>query len=156
MARPSIPAHVLAQRGKRITLIDGTEVAVCYTFSSLMRLEEDFGSIENALQEINKGERGAAFTGLGNIMAAGLEHASWGEDALPLDDLRNLRTLLDPMQFEAYSTQLGEALAAAFPSNLQDEGGEGDADPQTDSRGESGITSPPSPSDAVSTSSGTA
>lgn len=144
MSRPQIPASVIAQRGKRITLIDDREVAVVYTFSSLMRIEDDFGSVAGSLAEISKGESGQAFTSLVRIMAAGLEHERT-EDGQQLDDTDVLRMLLDPMRFSDYSDALGEALAAAFPSAKADEqsGGEGDADPTTDSPGESGTTSQP-------------
>lgn len=144
MSRPEIPASVIAQRGKKITLIDEREVAVVYTFSSLMRIEEDFGSVAGSLGEISKGESGAAFTSLVRIMAAGLEHERT-EDGRQLDDTDVLRMLLDPMRFSDYSDALGEALAAAFPKAAEGEqaaGGEGDADPTKDSPGEFGTTSP--------------
>lgn len=152
MARPSIPAHVIAQRGKKITLIDETDVSIVFTFSSIMRIEEDFGSVAGALAAVSQGEKGAAFTALAQIIAAGLEHATVGDGA-HLSDVENLRAVLDPMRFEDYSDALGGAMEAAFPQD--DKAGEGDADPQTDSPGESGTTSPSSLSDEVSASSGT-
>lgn len=151
MSRIAIPAHVIAQRGKKITLIDGSEVTVVFTFSSLMRVEEDFGSIMGALAAVKQGTNAQAFTSIATILAAGLEHVTYGD--VPLSDVETLRTLLDPMLFDSYSDQMGAALDAAFPDEKEGDG-EHDADPQTDSRGESGTTSPSSSSDEARTSSG--
>lgn len=155
MPRPNVPAAIIAQRGKKITLIDDREVTVVYTFSSLMRIEEDFGSVAGALESIAGGEKAKAFTALSQIMAAGLEHERT-DDGQGLDDTNVLRMLLDPMRFTDYSDALGEALTAAFPqADTDEQGGDDAADPTKDSPGGSGITSQPSPSDGVNTSSGT-
>jgi hypothetical protein len=151
MARPIIPAHVIAQRGKPITLIDGSVETVVFTFSSLMRIEEDFGSVQGALAAVSQGARGEAFSSVAKILAAGLEHVR-REDG-ELSDVEYLRCLLDPMSFTRYSDAVGAAIDAAFPDD-DAEAGEGDADPQKDSRGESGTTSQQSPSVEAMPSSG--
>lgn len=154
MARPQIPAHVIAQRGKPVELFGGETVTVVYTFSSLMTIEEHFGSIAGALAAVQQQHRGAAFTSLCTILAAGLEHVERREDGTDYSNPEHLRMLLDPRLFETYSDQMGEALSDAFPDSDEDKAGEDDADPQMDSRGESGTTSPSSPSDVLSASSG--
>lgn len=155
MAQQSIPAHILSQRGKPIVLIDGTQVTLVYTFSSLMRIEEDFGSVAAALQAIRAGERGSVFTSIAQICAAGLEHESMPPHGARLSDVDVLSGYLDPQRVEQYSDALGDALAAAFPeTKAEAEAGGDDADPQPDSRGESGTTSPPSPSVEAMPSSG--
>lgn len=141
MPRPSIPAHVIAQRGQSVTFIDGSKATVVYTFSSLMRIEEDFGSIAAALAETERGMSAAAFTAVAQIMAAGLEHEH-AADGASLSDVEYLRNVLDPMLFDPYSEAVGKAITAAFPAETDAEAGEGDADPQQDSLGESGGTSP--------------
>ena len=151
MARPQIPASVIAQRGKTITLIDDSTAVVVFTFSSLMRIEEDFGSVQGALAAVSQGSRGQSFSAVAQIVAAGLEHES--RDEAQLSDVEYLRGMLDPMRFDEYSDAVGAAIDAAFPPS-DDEAGEDDADPQRDSRGESGTTSPLSPSDEASASSG--
>lgn len=154
MTRPTVPAHVIAQRGKTITLIDGSSAVVVFTFSSLMRIEDDFGSIAGALAAINENIYGKAFTSVANILASGLEHVE-RPDEVDLSDVETLRALLDPMKFADYSDAAGEAIKLAFPEVDDDaEAGEGDPDPQQDSLGESGTTSRPSSSDEVSVSSG--
>lgn len=155
MPRPTIPASVIAQRGVKIKLIDDSEPLVVYTFSSLMRIEEDFGSVQGALVAVRQSTNGKAFTSLCTILAAGLEHEPPTAEGVKLDDDEQLRYMLDPMHFSDYSDAMGEALDRAFPEADDDEtAGEGDADPTKDSPGESGTTSQPSPSDEVSSSSG--
>jgi hypothetical protein len=152
MARPTIPAAVIQQRGKTIDLLDGSKAVVVFTFSSLMRVEEDFGSVQDALAAVTQGARGSAFTAVAQILAAGLEHEN--RDDGRLSDVEYLRALLDPVHFESYSDAVGAAIDAAFPSSDDTEAGESDADPQMDSRGESGTTSPSSSSEGERTSSG--
>lgn len=152
MSIPTIPPSVIAQRGKKITLIDGTIVTCVYTFSSLMRIEEDFGSVNGALAVVGQGSNGTAFTSVAQILAAGLEHEQTS-DGQKLDDLDTLRSLLDPMKFNTYSDAVGAAIEAAFPDAGESDG-EGDTDPSKDSPGESGTTSRPSSSGEATSSSG--
>lgn len=153
MPRTSIPASVIAQRGRKITLIDGSEALAVCTFSSLMRIEDDFGSVQDALITVRQGAFGKAFNAVAQILAASLEHVERA-DGGNLGDVEQLRSLLDPMSFKDYSDAVGDAIDAAFPDVADDEAGEGDADPQMDSRGESGTTSPSSSSVDERTSSG--
>lgn len=156
MSRPQIPASVIAKRGKPIRLIDDSEVAVVFTFSSIMRIEEDFGSVADALSQVSAGPTGAAFTALAQIVASGLEHEQL-DDGTKLSDVENLRVMLDPFAFEDYSDAMGAAMEAAFPQSAEgDDAGAGgdDTDPQSDSPGESGTTSRPSPSDEATETSG--
>lgn len=152
MSRLNIPASVLAQRGKPVKLIDDTTRTVIFTFSSLMRIEEDFGSVVGALVAIKQGTAGQAFTSIAQIMSAGLEHEQL-EDGSRLSDPEVLRGQLDPSLFDDYSEALGEAIEAAFPAAKEGEG-QDDADPQPGSRGESGTTSPSSRSDDLTPNSG--
>jgi hypothetical protein len=141
MTRPTIPASVIAQRGRPVSFIDGTKATLVCTFSSLMRIEEDFGSIATALAETQRGMTGPAFTSVASIMAACLQHEP-ARDGQSLADPETLRLLLDPMLFDDYSEAAGEAISAAFPAEADDKAGEGDPDPQPGSLGESGGTSP--------------
>lgn len=147
-----LPAHILKSRGVPITLLDAREVVLLFTFSSLMRLEEEFGSVAAALGEIQKGDKGAAFGSIARIMAAGLEHEHDG-DGKRLDDTDVLRSLLDSVELEAYSDALGEAFEKAFPEPEGDDA----PDPQqgaTSSPGTGGGTPAPSHSDAPTPISG--
>lgn len=143
MTRSSInvPADVIAQRGIPIKLIDGSEARAVVTFSTIMTIEEEFGSIADALAAINGGAMGKVFGGVASVLAACLEHEPPREQGR-LDDVDVLRNLLDPMQFSTYVDAAGNAISAAFPAGDDAEAGEGDADPQQDSPGESGTTSP--------------
>lgn len=155
MASPNIPASVLAARGKPITLIDGRVVHVVFTFSSVMRLEDDFGSIAAALTAVEQVESGKAFGSIADILAAGLEHEST-EDGARLSNVDVLRYLLDSTELHHYSEQLGAAFEAAFPTPEQKGGGD-DADPTKgadSSLGQSGTTSPLDSSDEATSSSG--
>lgn len=151
---PTIPAAIIAARGKQITLIDGSQPHVVFTFSAVMRLEEEFGSIAGALEAVQQVEAGKAFGSIANILAAGLEHEKTA-DGHSLGDVDVLRYLLDSQQLQVYSEQLGAAFEAAFPK--AEKGGDDSADPtqgETDSLGLSGSTSEPSSSDAPLVSSG--
>jgi len=153
MPRPHIPAAVIAQRGRPITLIDGTEVTVVYTFSSLMRIEDDFGTLARAFAELESGEYGALMNTVSKLLAAGLEHVEPAGDRGALSDVDVLRGWLDPKHVNDYTDQVTAAIAQSFPDASAE--AEGDAvDPTQDSPGESGTTSPPSPSDAQTPSSG--
>lgn len=140
MSRSQIPASIIAQRGKTITLMDGSTATVVYTFSSLMVVEDDFGSIVGALAEINGGMTGRTFNAVARLAAAGLEHETTADGAA-LSDVDMIRGLLDPMRFDEYAKAIGEAIDTAFPAATEGSG-EGDADPQMDSPGASGGTSP--------------
>lgn len=154
MARQTIPAHVLASRGREIKFIDGTTAQLVFTFSSIMTLEESFGSIGAAVNEMKKLGDGAAFGSIVKILAAGLEHEV-NADGVPLSTVSLLRHMLDPTQIETYAEQMGSAFEAAFPAADPDEKSD-DADPTkpTDSRGPIGTTSAQSSSDAATQNSG--
>lgn len=150
--KASIPAHVIAARGRRITLLDGTTPALVYGFSSIMRLEEDFGSIDQALEAVSgSGGKMPSLVAICKVMCAGLEHES--TDHGLLSDVATLRHLLDSTQIEFYSDMIGEAFELAFPKSKETDDA---ADPQSaeSSPGPSGTTSAPSSSDAAMVSSG--
>lgn len=154
MASPNIPASVLAARGKPIKLIDDRVVHVVFTFSSVMRLEDDFGSIAAALSAVEQVESGKAFGSIADILAAGLEHEST-DDGARLSNVDVLRYLLDSTELHNYSEQLGAAFEAAFPT--PEKSGGDDADPTKgadSSLGQSGTTSPLDSSDEATQSSG--
>jgi hypothetical protein len=156
-----IPAHVIAARGVKITLLDGSTPSLVYGFSSIMRLEEDFGSIEAALNSVSSEGGAAALTAIAKVLCAGLEHESAnivdGQGATvasgPLSEIGVLRYLLDSTQIEEYSDAIGQAFENGFPSRTK----EGDEDPTKgaeSSPGQTGTTSAPSSSDAQTPSSG--
>lgn len=157
MGRPTIPAHVLADRGVPITLYNDQTVTICFNFRSLMLLEERFGSLGAALKIIEDGMDGAAFTSLVNILATGLghEHQPTADGGSRYDDPQVLADYLDPKAIEAYSTAMGEAFTKAFPQGVA--GGDA-SDPQTPetaaSPGASGTTLPESTSVSPTPTSG--
>lgn len=153
MPHPKIPAAVIAQRGRDVTLVDESTVTLVYTFSSLMTIEDDFGTLATAFARLDLGERGNMMSTCAQLMAAGLQHEPATDDRGPLSDVDTLAGLLDTKRIHEYAEKVGDALAAAFP-DAADEGGDSEADPTKDSRGESGTTSQPSPSDAPTPSSG--
>jgi hypothetical protein len=145
MARPTIPAAILAQRGVQIPLAEGFGTAtLCYTFASLMVLEEEFGSVTKAFESISSTDA-AQFGGVVALLAAGLAHevAPPQYDGVPLSDRDMLAAMLDPRELQAYVEAIGEAIKAAFP-----QAAEGSPDPTEQattpdpSPGESGTTSP--------------
>lgn len=151
MARPTIPPHVLAQRGVAITLLDGSERKLCYTFSSLMTLEEAFGSINAAVAAISSSDS-AQIGGTVKLLAAGLEHEV-DTNGERLSDPQHLRYLVDSTQINEYGDAIGAAFDLAFPTAVEVD----ESDPTqgaTSSPGPSGSTSEQSSSVEASTSSG--
>jgi hypothetical protein len=151
--KTNIPAHIIAARGQKITLLDGSTPTLVYGFSSIMRLEEEFGSVSAALEAVTGPDgESPSLIAVAKVMCAGLEHES--TDNGLLSDLDTLRHLLDSTEIEAYSEAIGAAFSAAFPQAAPEDGEGSEADPTTASRGPSGTTSAPSSSDAQSGSSG--
>jgi hypothetical protein len=145
MANPNLPASVLAQRGVPISLLDGRQVMLCFTFSSLMLLEEAHGSMQNVLKVINEGISGAVIGGLIEIIGAGLEHEH-GPDGERYSDPDVLRYVLDPQLIGEYGDAIGEAFEKAFPQADPSDTEADPTQPVASSHGETGTTSPPSPS----------
>jgi hypothetical protein len=153
MSRANVPAAVLAARGVPITLLDETQPRLLYTFSSIMRLEEQHGSLAAAMNVVVDGEKGAAFSGMLGIIAAGLEHEATADGAR-LSDVETLRYLLDPKLMEDYGNAIKDAFELSFPFD-PDSGAEADPTQGAESSpGTTGTTSAPSLSDAQLTSSG--
>lgn len=167
--RPPIPPQVLAARGVPVRLIDGTEVRICYTFHSLMTLEETANGVVDAMK-ILADLNGAQFSEVVNLMAAGLEHEQYDVvippqqaglqptvERVTLDDVEVLSSLLDTMTLGSYMTAMIEAFNNAFPQReaaAGDTDQEGGEDPTQASPGPSGSTSAPSTSDGATPSSG--
>jgi hypothetical protein len=154
--RPIVHPTILAAKGVPIILTDQEHnidkpVSVCFTFSAIMNLEQEFGSLQGAMEVLNQGEGGAAFTSIVKILGCGLEHETTDHGAL--SDLDVLAGYVDTGRIKEYADALGEAFKKAFPPNLTDSGdAAGSADPS--SLGASGTTSPPSGSDSLTPSSG--
>lgn len=163
MARPSIPPQVLAARGVPISLVDGTEVRVCFTFHSLLVLEEKHGGLSGAMDALADPDAAQFGTILG-IMAAGLEHVEvpqedllspTGQVVVSLSDTENLSYLLDVQRVAEYAEAMGQAFRHAFPAKEADP-----TDPPvapaetTGSPGQSGSTAAPSTSAGPTPSSG--
>lgn len=146
--KANIPAHVIAARGRKINLLDGSTPTLVFGFSSIMRLEEDFGTLDQAFGVL---QGAPSITSIAKIMCAGLEHES--TDHGLLSDLDVLRHLLDSTEIEAYSTAIGEAFELSFPTAASDD----DADPTEgadSSLGQTGSTPRLSSSDEPTQSSG--
>jgi hypothetical protein len=166
MPRPTIPPQVLAARGVPIRLIDDTEVRICYTFHSLLTLEEKHGGLSGAMEALAN-PTAAQFGSIVGLLAAGLEHELYDvtepADAAAgfqgrltrerLDDPETLSFLLDPMEIHTYAAAMGEAFKRSFPTAAAGEGGE-EQDPPEGSPGLSGSTSEPSTSGGATRSSG--
>jgi hypothetical protein len=110
--KTNIPAHIIAARGQKITLLDGSTPTLVYGFSSIMRLEEEFGSVSAALEAVTGPDgESPSLIAVAKVMCAGLEHES--TDNGLLSDLDTLRHLLDSTEIEAYSEAIGAAFSAA-------------------------------------------
>lgn len=144
MARPTIPPAVLAQRGVPITLIDGTEVRICYTFRSLIMIEDEFGSLQRALNALDYGDNpdAKAFASICTLVAAGLQHEVAGPDGTQLGHRDVVADYLDTQQVQEIGEAIGKAITNAFPAKT--EAAEEDADqpdPTLPSPGSTGSTS---------------
>lgn len=156
MARPTIPPSILAQRGLPIVLIDGTQLTLCYNFRSLLAIEEQFGSLQRALDSLDVVENkdAKAFGAINGLLAAGLAHELVGEDG-SMVTADNLPDWIDPSQIAEYGKAIGTAITLAFPK--ADQAGEepgDDVDPTIPSPGSPGTTSPSSSGDGTRSSSG--
>jgi len=155
MARPTIPPTILSQRGVPITLVDGTTRQLCYTFRSLLAIEEQFGNLQAALNMLDVAENkdAKAFGAINGLMAAGLAHEVVGDDN-NMVTAENLPDWIDPAQIGEYGKAIGEAITLAFPKAVEDEGADEEADPPKASPGSPGTTPPSSPGDGLPTTSG--
>jgi hypothetical protein len=150
----SYPASVIAARGRKITLLDDTEVTLVYGFASLMRVESDFGSFTEALRSLGGGDRPISTNGLAKLVAAGLLHEGHPTEGA-LGDPEHVAGLLDTMRIASYVAAISDALVEAFPQASKGE--HVDEDPtegDESSPGLSGTTSEPSSSVDESVSSG--
>lgn len=145
MARPTIPPAILAQRGVPITLVDGTTRSLCYTFRSLLLIEEQFGTLQRALNSLDfvENKDAKAFSAINGLMAAGLAHETVGDDATPVTSAV-LPDWIDPAQLTEYGNAIGQAITLAFPKAPEAEEPDAEEDPPVVSPGSSGTTSPPS------------
>lgn len=132
----------LLATGVPITLSDGRTPRLRYGMRGLKALEDEFGSINNAIDLVNGEVAGKVFTPLVKLLAAGLIQEELDEDAL-LD-------LLVPAWLDEYSTALQAAFEEAFPSASP---GKGEA-AQNGSTGRSGTPSPQPGSGEPTNSSG--
>jgi hypothetical protein len=151
MARPTIPPQVLAARGVPVRLIDGQEVRICYTFHSLLVLEEKHGGLQGAMAALSDASN-AQFASIAGLLAAGLEHEVAIADGTGLGNPEYLSYLIDPMEITTYAAAMGEAFKRSFPQPKEADAG--DPQSQNHSPGQSGSTSAPSTSAGPSTSSG--
>lgn len=167
----------LLAEGGRVTLTDGTEVPLRYSFRALALLEARFGSVAAVQEAIDSTGSGAAFGPLAQIIGAGTvgpggfepyirEHQDAKGNRHVTDityrrrtDGANLEDLLDPGRLDEYTRAFTAALSRALESR-----GNGPApDVQTvtpglettPSLGASTSTSPSVPSTFQSASSGT-
>lgn len=181
MARPNIPAAVLADRGVPLTLLGGLQVVLCYTFRSLMMLEERYGSLQEAMSilgattDATKAETDAEtdadpaapvpsaidrpmFTGLVGILSCGLTHevapsqSGVPGDGNPLSEPEVLADYLDLRNIGSYAAVIGEAFSKSFPAAPAGETPDPPLAPP--SLGGSGTTLPSSTSDSPPPSSG--
>jgi hypothetical protein len=148
MARPTIPPAILTQRGVPITLVDGTSLSLCYTFRSLLAIEDQFGNLQRALDALDvvANKDAKAFGAINGLMAAGLAHEVVGPDQ-NMVTADNLPDYIDPAKIAEYGEAIGKAITAAFPKPDPAEDGhvgeetDADADPQVASPGLPGTTS---------------
>lgn len=184
MARPRISPAVLADKGVPLTLADGLEVTLCFSFKALMLLEERYGSLEQAAAlmggasptgetatvadssgvissgPVQPATGGAPFRTVAGILACGLAHevTPADDDGRPLDDLNVLADYLETDKITVYSDAISDAFSKAFPASDPTEAGSTDTPPAEttteDSRGESGIGSLESGSTSETTSFG--
>jgi hypothetical protein len=155
MARPTIPPAVLAQRGVPVTLVDGTILTLCYNFRSLLVIEDQFGTLQRALDSLDfvANKDAKAFAAINGLMAAGLGHELVGDDGTPVT-AEVLPDWIDPAQIVEYGKAIGQAITTAFPKAAEGEGADEEVDPPKDSPGLPGTTSLSSSGDGALTTSG--
>lgn len=139
--------------GVPLTLAGGRAVTLRYTMRSLKVLEDHFGSLNEAVDQLNAtrlGENGEPPTNRKYIsttvpfLAAGLAHEGITATALYDDDLLDLHEMKT-----GYFTAISEALDQAFPTPASP----GKDEAAKESSGD-GSTTPPPGSGAATTSSG--
>ncbi|MFF8447872.1 hypothetical protein ACF06Q_09245 [Streptomyces leeuwenhoekii] len=128
----------LLAEGGSITLTDGTEVPLRYSFRALALLEAKFGSVGAVQTAIDSTGKGAAFGPLAQIIGAGLvgpggfeplirEHVdAQGTRSISSivyrrrTDGENLEDLLDPGRLGEYTNAFTAALGRALESRGND------------------------------------
>jgi hypothetical protein len=169
----------LLAEGGRVTLTDGTEVPLRYSFRALALLEARFGSVAAVQTAIDSTGEGAAFGPLAQIIGAGTvgpggfepyirEHQDAKGNRHVSDityrrrtDGANLDDLLDPGRLDEYTKAFTAALGRALENRSA--GGNGGAPVETvtpglettASPGTSTTTSPSVPSTFLPATSGT-
>ncbi|MFF9124355.1 hypothetical protein ACF09J_13775 [Streptomyces sp. NPDC014889] len=129
----------LLAEGGSITLTDGTEAPLRYSFRALALLEAKFGSVGAVQTAIDSTGQGAAFGPLAQIIGAGLvgpggfepmirEHVDAnGKRSISSivyrrrTDGENLEDLLDPGRLGEYTTAFTAALGKALESRGNDQ-----------------------------------
>lgn len=164
----------LLAEGGTVTLTDGTEVPLRYSFRALALLEARFGSIGAVQSAIDATGQGAAFGPLGQIIGAGAigpggfephfrEHQdAKGKRSMAGDivfrrrtDGADLADLLDPGRLGDYTTAFSAALSKALQSRGNDSAPTITEVTPGLTPGPSSTTSPSVPSTFLPTPSGT-
>ncbi len=117
-----------------------------YGYGGLRRIEKHFGSIQGLTDKLEQGAEGELFTAVFMGLFCGLWKTGITEQAL--------EERLDPADLEQHAQVLGEALAAAFPKQVQASNAEAVESPSV-STGPASTTSQVSYVDAPTSSSGT-
>lgn len=128
----------LLAEGGAITLTDGTEVGLRYSFRALALLEARFGSVSSVQTAIDSTGAGAAFGPLAQMLGAGMvgpggfephirEHVDAKGNRTVSDivyrrrtDGANLDDLLDPGRIGDYTNAFSAALSRALESRGND------------------------------------
>lgn len=143
----------IAAAGVPLVLANGRTVNLRFGFRGLVALEDEFGGIAAVEHAISGDMTSATLRPLAKALACGLggEHDGAGAP-LTADRLIN-DELLAPTDLKSYADAFQAALTQAFPppAAAAEESGTATAE---DSRGATGTTSAPSPSDAPTPSSG--
>lgn len=163
----------LLAEGGTITLTDGTEVALRYSFRALSLLEARFGSVGAVQTAIDSTGAGAAFGPLAQMLGAGMvgpggfephvrEHVDAKGNRTVSDivyrrrkDSAFLDDLLHPGRLGEYTEAFNVALSKALESQGNDGAPAAGAATETVSPGLSSTTSPSVPSTFSPTPSGT-
>lgn len=94
-------------KGTPITLCDGVERTLKFTLNALAELEDKYGSVDKAFEELDKGRIKA----IRFVLWAGLLHT---EEGLTEQQVGNL---IDVSLMEELTTQLGVAFNSDMPEN---------------------------------------
>lgn len=144
----------LAAAGVPLTLANGRTVNLRYGFRGLVALEDEFGGIAAVETAISGDMTGPALRPLAKALACGLggEHDGQGQ---PLTAERLVNDeLLTPLAIKDYAEAFRAALQQAFPPAADAPATDATTPAADPSRGQTGTTSAPSPSDGPTPSSG--